>query len=57
MKSSMLMWCVLAAGFMAFIYDKVESATGMEIHILLVGSIATIVAGLYTELCAKNKTT
>ena len=55
MKSSVLTWCMLAAGFMAFIYDKVEMATGMEIHVLLVGAITAMVVGLYSELGAKSK--
>lgn len=55
MKSSVLTWCMLAAGFMAFIYDKVEVTTGVEIHMLLVGSITTMMVGLYSELGTKGK--
>lgn len=54
MNSYMIGWYALAAWIMALLYDRVETITGMEIHILLAGAIVTLMMGLYKVLYAKS---
>lgn len=50
MQTTRLMMSMLSAWGMAIAYDQIRVATGTEIHVLLLASVVTMVAGLYIGL-------
>ena len=57
MRTSITVWSMLSAWFMAVMYDRIEMMTGMEINVLLGAAITTMVGGLYFGLYANDKRT
>lgn len=56
MQTTRLMTSMLSAWGMAIAYDQIRVATGTEIHVLLLASVVTMVAGLYIGLRNNNET-
>lgn len=55
MRTTILTIATTGAWVMAIVYDLIERATGIELSVLLLGSIATIGVGLYMGLYSSNK--